>query len=117
MNHTGASLATIIEIGKSQLVITADWVQQCIECYQETDDVFQKNFLQGVIFRGGQDDSSISSEAELLLQGFGMQWHQFLISGSPNQPLPGPYVLLDGSLHKPFRLYSDENAAFFSTTR
>lgn len=42
-----------------------------------------------------------------------MQWHHFLIAGSRNQPSPGPYVLLDGSLHEPFRLYSDGNAAFF----
>jgi len=59
--------------------------------------VFQKQFLQGIVFSGGHNNSSISSEAKALLQGFGMQWHHFLIAGSRNQPSPGPYVLLDGS--------------------
>lgn len=85
--------------------------------YEEIDDVFQKQFLQAVLFSGGRSDSSISSEASALLQGFGMQWHHFLTTDSWNLPCSGPYILLDGYLHDPFRLYSDENHAFFSSTR
>ena len=117
MDRPGATLVTLIHVGKNQLVITADWIQECIEHYEEIDDVFQKQFLQAIIFSGGQSDSSISSEASALRQGFGVQWHHFLITDSWNQPYPGPYILLDGYLHEPFRLYSDENDAFFSSTR
>lgn len=55
--------------------------------------------------------------ASALLRGFGVQWHHFLIADSWDQPCPGPYILLEGYLHEPFRLYDDKNAAFFSATR
>ena len=117
MDHTSATLLTVIVIGQTQSVITADWIQQCMKHYEETDDVFQKEFLQAFIFSGGQNDASISPEARALLRESGVQWHHFLSTGPGYLPCPGPYILLGGYLHEPFRLYSDENAAFFSATR
>ena len=117
MDHTGVTLLTVIDIAQTQSVITADWIQQCIKHYEETDDVFQKRFLQAIIFSGGQRDASLSPEARALLGESGVQWHHFWIGDPKYLPCPGPYILLDGCLHDPFRLYRDENAAFFSATR
>ena len=117
MDRAGATLVTVVHVGKDQLVITADWIQECIKNYEQIDDVFQKQFLQAILFSGGRSESSISLEASALLRGFGVQWHHFLNADSQNKPYPGPYVLLDGYLHEPFRLYSDENDAFFLSTR
>lgn len=117
MNDIGTTLATVIDASECQSAIPADWIEQCIKYYNETDDVFQVQLLQGVLFSGGPDNCCLSSEARALLEGLGMQWHRFSNSRSGNQPIPGPYVILDGALHEPFRLYADTQAAFFSATK
>lgn len=65
MDRAGATLLTIIDIGKNQLVVTADWIQQCIKHYEDIDDVFQRQFLQAIIFSGGQSDSSQRASSRL----------------------------------------------------
>ena len=69
MNNVGTTLATVIDVGECQSTITANWIQQHIEYYKEIDDVFQAQFLQGILFSGGRDDCSLSSEAQALLEG------------------------------------------------
>lgn len=113
MNDIGTTLATVIDVSECQSAILADWIQQRIKHCKEIDDVFQVQFLQGVLFSGGPDNCSLSSGAQALLEGLGMQWHRFSNNGSGTQPLPGPYVILDGALHEPSRFYADTHAAFF----
>lgn len=117
MNGIATTLATVFDVSECQSAIPADWIQQCIKHYKEVDDVFQAQFLQGVLFSGGPDNCSLSSEAQALLEGLGMQWHRFSNNRSGNLPMPGPYVILDGALHEPSRLYADTYGAFFSATK
>lgn len=117
MNFTGTGLVTVTSLAKDIVVITAGWIQQCVDHFEELDDVFQSHFLQGIIFSGGLNEPSISLEATRLLESFGMQWHRFLFSDSGNPPAPGPYVLLDGRIYEPFGLYENHNAAFFCSAR
>ena len=99
------------------MVITADWMQGCLDHFKESDDVFRSHFLQGIIFSSGQHEPSISLEATRLLENFGMLWHRFLVSDSSNPLALGPYVLLDGCIYEPFRLYEDHHGAFFCSAR
>ena len=117
MDLTGTSLVTIINLAADVMVVTADWIQQCVEHFKESDDVFQSPFLQGVIFSGARNEPSISLDATRLLESFGMQWHRFLFSDSGDPPAPGPYVLLDGRIYEPYMLYEDVHGAFFCSTR
>ena len=75
------------------------------------DDVFQKAFLQGVIFDTPQSSLGIAPEAQIWLQNMGMQWHYIL--SDTDTPLPGPYVILHGRFYRPYRIYQDTNDAFF----
>lgn len=117
MNLTGTSLATIINLAEDIAVVTADWIQQCVDHFKESDDVFQSQFLQGIIFSSGENEPSISLEATRLLESFGMRWHRFLFSDSGDPPAPDPHVVLDGRIYEPFRLYEDDHGAFFCSTR
>ncbi|KAL8903055.1 MAG: hypothetical protein Q9207_004187 [Kuettlingeria erythrocarpa] len=117
VNDVITTLATVIDIRDCQPDITGDWIQQCIESYKQNDDVFQVQFLRGILFLGGQDGCSLSADAKSTLAGFGTQCHWFLKGHQSIQPLPGPYVLINGVLHEPLRLYADTHAAFFMATR
>ena len=46
-----------------------------------------------------------------------MRWYQFFDGELGKQPLPGPYVILNGTLHEVLRLYADTHGAFFQATR
>ncbi|KAL8949128.1 MAG: hypothetical protein Q9222_004739 [Ikaeria aurantiellina] len=63
-------------------------------------------------------DALYPRDAYTFLAGLGMQWHEFLSENRGNRPLPGPYVILNGTFHDaPLRLYADTHAAFFVGTR
>ena len=70
-----------------------------------------------ILFRGSQNQCRLSVGAKTYLVRLGMRWHLFLHGGVDKQPLPGPYLFLNGVLHKPFRLYPDTHHAFFRATR
>ena len=111
-----AALITVIDVGKCPSTLTEDWIQRCIKFYKATDDVFQVQFLHGIIFSNSRCDRSLSPGAKAALEGFGMRWHCFL-NESYGQIFPGPYVLLHRTLHEPFRLYADTHATFFSAMK
>ena len=76
----------------------------------QEDDVFQKAFLQGVIFKTSVSSLHIEPEALEWLQNIGMRWYYSL--PDLEIPLPGPYILLHGKFHRPHRIYKDKNDAF-----
>ena len=115
-NSLDAALVTVIHVGECLSTLTHDWVQRRVRFYMESDDVFQAQFMQGIIFSDSRSDCSLSPEAKALLEDFGMRW-QYFLNESDSQIFPGPYVLLEGSLHEPFRLYDDTHAAFFSAMK
>lgn len=111
------TLATVIDVDDCGSEITSEWIRRCIDDYKETDDVFQLHFLHGIVFSGVRDGCSLSPDAHTFLAGLGMEWHCFLNNDQGNRPLPGPYVILNGTFYEPLRLYADTHAAFFTATR
>ena len=95
MDRPGATLVTLMHVGKNQLVITADWIQECVKHYEEVDDVFQKQFLQAIIFSGGRSESPISG-SQCASSRLPRATASLLITDAWNQHCPGPYILLDG---------------------
>ena len=77
--------------------------------------MFQKVFLQGVIFGTSQTSLRIAPDAQIWLQNIDMQWHCIL--SDTNVPLPGPYIVLHGKFHRPYRICKDTNDAFFTAIR
>ncbi|KAI4157700.1 MAG: hypothetical protein LQ342_008086 [Letrouitia transgressa] len=108
------SFATVIRL-EGQVKITREWLQQAIETYQSSDDVFCGTFLGGVIFTRtwGSDNVEILPGAVRLLQSRGTLWTKILRVGSGgNVPLPGPYLASGGDLFETVRLYDDTHNAF-----
>ncbi|KAL8716106.1 MAG: hypothetical protein Q9220_000011 [cf. Caloplaca sp. 1 TL-2023] len=117
IDNPTTTLATVIDVDDCGSGITAEWIQNCVHDYQETDDVFQLPFLQGVIFCSVRHAYPLSPDAHTFLTGLGMQWHKFLSDVPGTRPLPGPYVIVNGTYYDPLRLYPDTHAAFFTATR
>ena len=119
-SNAGPTLTTVFDVIDSQGVsITEGWIQQCIDHYQSTDDVFQIAFLQGVIFQAMEEKViEVTESAQAFLAGKGMQWfHCFPLAANRSKLHSGPYVILDGHLREVWRLYNDTNGAFFSAFR
>lgn len=117
--HDERSLVTVFDVEADQTSsVTKSWIQQRIEQYQNTDDVFQIAFIRGVIFYGGQRNAlELTAGAKSLLHEMGMQCYDHIPVTAQVTLLPGPYVLLDGYLRDVWRLYSDTNGAFISTVK
>lgn len=110
------SFATVIWL-EGQVKVTRDWLQQIIETYRSSDDVFCETFLGGVVFTGssGKNNVEILPDAVQLLQSWGTVWTEVLdIDSTGTVPLPGPYLALGGHLFEIFRLYDDTHSAFMS---
>ncbi|KAL8846996.1 MAG: hypothetical protein Q9221_007952 [Calogaya cf. arnoldii] len=114
INGLSTTLATVIYVDDTD--ITVEWIRRCIDNYKETDDVFQTSFLHGILFSGPRDGCSLSLDAHTFLTGLGMQYHRILNNDQGNRLLPGLYVIMNGALYEPFRLYADTHAAFFAAT-
>ncbi|KAL9039877.1 MAG: hypothetical protein Q9214_004700 [Letrouitia sp. 1 TL-2023] len=108
------SFATVIRL-EGQVKITKEWLQEIIETYQSSDDVFCGTFLGGVIFTGtsGVDNVEILPDAVQLLQSWGTVWTKILnVESAGNVLLPGPYLASGGYLFEIARLYDDTHSAF-----
>ncbi|KAL9613025.1 MAG: hypothetical protein Q9167_002415 [Letrouitia subvulpina] len=75
--HHIPGLFTVINLPRGESVITSEWIEQCIDAYESSDDVFQNAFLQRVIFMETLIGCSLSQDAEAYLRGRGMQWYHF----------------------------------------
>lgn len=66
------SFATVIRL-EGQVKVTSNWLQQIIETYRSSDDVFCETFLGGVVFTGssGKNNVEILPDAVQLLQSWG----------------------------------------------
>ena len=96
--------------------MTIKWIKHYMQGFDQ-DDVFQNQFLHSTISRVDCDNSSLGPEARAHLTSLGMRSFQRVKSSTLAKLSPGPYVISDGHLLKPFRLYHDHNSAFFSATR
>ena len=117
---TNPTLVTVFSLSGNNIAnLTESRMQQWIDDYQSTDDVFQAPFLQGIIFTDAEgDDSMVTKNVQALLVKKGMQWFRCLPLPPKGPKIqPGPYILLEGRLREVWRLYSDRSGAFFSTLR
>jgi hypothetical protein len=92
--------------GKQKNSISESWIQEQLERFSSTDDVFQPAFLQGVIFYGAAgDELEITNEARNLLATKGMQWLSCVSGATTDSPAcSDPYFMLDGRLREVWRL-------------
>jgi hypothetical protein len=89
-----------------------DWLTNALQ----TDDVFRKEFLSGVVFcleSGG----AIPADGELddFLKVLGTKWHRTVLTVDPI--LPDPYVLSRGRLAPVYPLYRDTGETFITSFR
>ena len=81
--HHNLGLLTVIDLPQGESVITSEWIEQRIDTYENSDDVFQNAFLEGVVFTETSKGSSLSRDAETYLRGRGMQWFYFEFVKTP----------------------------------
>lgn len=118
-SHEDFSLVTVFSVAQCpKSKITESWMQESVQKYKSTDDVFHEAFLSGVIFHGASEDVEIADNAQDFLSKLGTQWIQYMPPTSPAQNLlPGPYVLVGNRLRDVWRLFDDTNGAFMMTFR
>ena len=105
---------------ESPTSISDIWLQSRIANYRENDDVFQLEFLEGVIFMSkGNHELEISPAAKGYLETLGTKWIHFLsVESYPNSNLkPGPYAVVDDRLREVWRLYSDTNGTLLTALK
>jgi len=104
------------ETGTSTTAVSLNWIQSLIDNYT-SDDVFQTEFLVGVLFTyGGDKKPEISPEAEAYLRSKGTKHIAFKqVTSQDHRPRPGPYLYSNLSLRPTWKLYEDSHGAFLHT--
>lgn len=96
--------------------ISAKLLNDRLDNYLVADDVFQREFLQGVVLLRGPTTEIESSVAELLVS-WGTKWsHEVLAHTLGHSLTAGPYVLDIKGLSQIWKLYDDFNKAFLVST-
>lgn len=95
------------------------WVQQLVDGWSQTDDVFRPEFLQNIIFVTSEEQKSgIDDIHEELRTSLGTEWSTFIQPEVDDYSITsGPFVLWNGQLCKAFRLYDDPQQAFVVATK
>ncbi|KAK5995289.1 Scytalone dehydratase-like Arp1-like protein [Cladobotryum mycophilum] len=111
---TGLGLATVFSIPPGSQRITTEWVEECLDIYND-DDVFNQEFLANVVFHGsGERRIEITNEALEFLERRGMK--TYTINWTPGC-LPGPHVVVDRELREVWRLVDDSNGTCLVTLK
>ena len=111
----------VIFLDQETQEVTEEWLRETLEAYRSMDDVFQDDFLSGVIFtRVKQPPSSssldISPSARRLLRSLGTMWLDTIESNFVDDlPLPGPYLVVRRELREIVRLHDDVQGAFIQS--
>ncbi|OJJ41891.1 hypothetical protein ASPWEDRAFT_35510 [Aspergillus wentii DTO 134E9] len=80
------------------------------------DDVFRREFLQGILFQGAKENEvTFNVDLQQLHRQWGTTWHCFLPDSNTNLH-PGPYSAIQGELYDVRRIYSDDSLAFVRVT-
>lgn len=110
-----ATFVTVFDCQKASC-ISAETLKDRLHHYLSSDDVFQKEFLQGVVFIRGLTTEVDESVADLL-ESWGTKWSQEVLGHTLSHSLPaGPYVLDNKGLSQIWKLYDDFNKAFVMST-
>jgi hypothetical protein len=112
------SFATVLDVRPGDLVNTTT-LQERIAQFIRTDDVFDKAFLEGIIFQGAEESQiKIDPTPNGPFKELGIEWTHVQptqkSSSLPQLP-PGPYIVQNGQLSQIWRLYSDKNLAFIQS--
>lgn len=90
------------------------WLHDQIQSWLHIDDIFQPEFLAGIIIV--TEDNSIqpnlSASIESLPMGWRPEWWTTLNKEVGGQLLPGPRMVSYGKLYTVHRIYDDVNGAF-----
>lgn len=96
--------------------ITASWVQDTLQEYEQRDDVFDTAFLATVVFHGAEERSvALTDEAREYLGKLGNKQVAFVASPELPELLPGPYVLVGHELRDVWKLATDTHGASMVT--
>ncbi|KAL9631985.1 MAG: hypothetical protein Q9164_005592 [Protoblastenia rupestris] len=121
-NYQGPpSYATVIFLDQRTHKVTETWLRKTLAAYRSTDDVFQDDFLSGVIFTRVKSPPSspsldISPSAYKLLESLGTKWLETIDNGfADDLPSAGPYFVARHKLREIVRLYDDVQGAFIQS--
>ena len=113
------SLATLVPI-KPGLSLSAEWLKSYIQGHLADDDVFQSDFLSGIVFYGAtQSQVKVSDNVRSIFpSSWKTSWFRFRASDQ-DDPLirQGPYILENKTLRQAWRLYDDAYNIFMVSLR
>jgi Amidase len=110
-----ATIVTVFDFQDASC-ISAELLEDRLESYLGADDVFQREFLQGVMIIRGMTTQVDKSVAGLFVS-WGTKWSQEVLGHTLNHNLSvGPYVLDVNGLSQIWKLYDDFNNAFLVST-
>ncbi|KAE9372705.1 hypothetical protein N431DRAFT_483442 [Stipitochalara longipes BDJ] len=105
---------------ESPTSISDIWLRSLVTNYIEEDDVFQLEFLEGVVFVSkGNYAIEVAPSAKVYLEGLGTKWiHSFSLEVQVGYNIkPGPYAVVDGHLREIWKLYSDTNGTLLTALK
>jgi hypothetical protein len=99
--------------------LNQSWVQQLVDEWSQTDDVFRHEFLQNIIFLTSKEQKSgIDNIRDELRASLGTEWSTVVQPDVDEHDITsGPFVMWNGQLCKAFRLYDDPQQAFVVATK
>ncbi|MCJ1248407.1 hypothetical protein MMC30_005624 [Trapelia coarctata] len=100
------AVAIIVSTGDR---ITEDLLKKFRIDRLDKDDIFQPEFLENIIFYGGRGDNiELDSDALNLLRSWKTVNISFVSGNTLSQQVaPGPYIIYNGQLWQPWRIYED----------
>ncbi|KAK8018782.1 amidase signature enzyme [Apiospora marii] len=113
-----SSLVTVIASPPGHSVADIkDWVKPTIQHFEECDDVFRPEFLEGLIVISTSQKDKFWEPRNCYLLGPKVRtsWVHVTRSRSHYQLKPGPYYLHNGYLWPVSRLYEDTQKCFLAT--
>ena len=91
--------------------MTGAWLQEILNSFLASDDVFRLNFFQAVVFLSPRpDEVNIHEDAKELLLGYSTVYYEFYPSSVGIEQ--GVFLLSEGTLASVYRLYNDTHRAF-----
>ncbi|KAH1434619.1 hypothetical protein KXW29_008062 [Aspergillus fumigatus] len=107
------SLATVFQLGPTETP-NSTWLQNQIQAWLHIDDIFQPEFLSGIIFVTEDNgiQPNLSASIESLPKEWKPDWWIFFNKEVGGQLHPGPRMVSYGKIHTVYRIYDDVNGAF-----
>ncbi|RBQ76487.1 hypothetical protein FVER14953_20104 [Fusarium verticillioides] len=94
------------------LPLTRDWLEGYLDKLDRCHVYDRRTFIKGVIITTEVSEANISLECRAFLKHHGNEWVEVRVEDGKHTLAPGPYVYLEGSLRRIYRLYDDRQGAF-----